>query len=66
MARTKPPLNKHAVGGSIVSVSKNKRPENTPKQFCVASAAVRNETGNFTTEQRLKARPHRACLKAFL
>jgi hypothetical protein len=27
------------------------------KPICVASAAVRNETGNFTTEQRLKSRP---------
>jgi hypothetical protein len=33
--------------------------------FCVASAAVSHETGNFTQRQRLKTRPSRACLKAF-
>jgi hypothetical protein len=31
-----------------------------------ASAAVRDETGNFTYRTRNEARPHRACPKAFL
>ena len=45
--------------------AKKYRPENTQHPICVASAAVHNETGNFSQRQRLKTRPNRACLKAF-
>jgi hypothetical protein len=47
-------------------VSKNQRPENTQQTICVASAAVRNKTGNFDSRIAQRSRPHRACLKAFL
>jgi len=46
--------------------AKKYRPENTQHLICVASAAVRNKTGNFESRIAQRSRPHRACLKAFL
>jgi hypothetical protein len=44
---------------------KNQRPENTQHSICVASAAIRNKTGNFEIMDSAEGTPSRACLKAF-
>ena len=44
-------------------LKKDQKTHNKP--ICVASAAVRNKTGNFEIMDSAEDTPHRACLKAF-